>query len=165
MRRETRTQLVTLNHWILITYNTKTNLKSQIYKRSVLKSLKERQETRAQVVILSHWILITYNTKNNLKSLKSTEIWDARYESANSKVKSLHVNHSEYGNQSHISYPEAQRSQIFRREARDERRETRAQVVILNHWILITRNTKTNLKSQIYKHSVLKSLKERRERK
>ena len=39
--QDMRVQVVTLNHWRIITYNLKVNLKSHIYQRSDLKSLKK----------------------------------------------------------------------------------------------------------------------------
>jgi len=48
-----------------------------------------------------------------------------RDKSVNSDIRSLNANNPDYENQSHVSYLEAQRSPIFKRDKRCEMRETR----------------------------------------
>ena len=50
-----------------------------------------------------------------------------RDKSVNGDIRSLNVNNLDFENQSHVSYLEAQRSPIFKRDARNKRRETRCE--------------------------------------
>jgi len=50
-----------------------------------------------------------------------------RDKSVNGDIRSLNVNNLDYENQSHVSYLEAQRSPIFKRDKRCEKQETRCE--------------------------------------